>query len=86
VSTSKWGDLVGDCGVTPCTPPDGVVDFVDISAVVDKFKDLPGAPRKARADLSPDYLDKVIDFDDISSVVDAFRGFPYPFDGPDMCP
>lgn len=86
ISTSQWGDLVGDCGVTPCTPPDGVVDFIDISAMVEKFKNLPGAPRKARADVAPDLADRVIDFLDISYCVEAFRALPYPFDGPNECP
>jgi hypothetical protein len=86
VTTSLWGDLVGDCGVSPCTPPDGTVNFVDITAVVDKFKNTPGAPIKARVDLAPDVPDRIIDFSDIPLAVDAFRGLPYPFDGPDDCP
>jgi hypothetical protein len=84
--TSRWGDVVGDCEVTPCTPPDGVVDFVDVSAVVAKFSNDPGAPIKARADVAPDVPDGIIDFVDIAFVVDAFRGATYPFDGPELCP
>ncbi len=86
IATSRWGDLVGDCGVTPCTPPDGRVDFIDISACVEKFKNSPVAPRKARADVASDNVDRKIDFVDISWVVEAFRGNVYPFDGPDECP
>jgi len=97
---SAVGDVVGDCSVCPCTGPDGVVDFVDISAVVEKFKDSPcvvggpGVPRKARADLINSNVDlpkpdRKIDFVDISCIVDAFRGTPCVLPGPptaDPCP
>jgi len=86
VPTSEWGDIVGHCEIDPCTPPNGVVDFLDISAVVDKFRNLPGAPTKSRTDLVGSLPDLVIDFVDISSCVDAFRGLPYPFSGPDLAP
>jgi hypothetical protein len=86
VSTSIRGDIVGHCGVTPCTPPDGLADFGDISALVDKFKNVEGAPIKARADLSADVPNSKIDFMDISDCVDAFQGDPYAFDGPSGCP
>jgi hypothetical protein len=86
VGTSIWGDTVGDCSVVPCTPPDGVVNFVDISSIVSKFSNQPGALIKARSDLDPDTTNRIIDFVDISRIVDAFRGIPYPFDGPDECP
>ena len=78
----RWGDVaaVAGCGFAP----DGVVDFTDISCVVDKFKNLPGAPRKARSDAAPDTPDWIVDFTDIPAVVDAFRGLPYPHDAP--CP
>ena len=54
---------------------------------VDKFKNLPGAPVKARADVAPEIPDQIVDFVDIPWVVDAFRGLPYPW-GPsaDPCP
>ena len=45
INTSMWGDIAGDYETTPCTPPDGTVDFVDIAVMADKFKNLPGAPR-----------------------------------------
>jgi len=87
VPMSPVGDIVGDCGVTPCTPPQGVVDFVDISAVVDKFRNLPAAPRKARADLINSEItqplpDKKVDFVDISYCVDAFRAQALLLPGP----
>jgi hypothetical protein len=85
-ATPLWGDLVGHCGVTPCTGPDGKVDFLDIAAMVDKFKDVVGAPMKARTDLGPDTPDRVIDFTDIQYAVSAFRSDGYPFGGPTACP
>jgi hypothetical protein len=89
VSMSLAGDVVGDCQATPCTPPQGVVDFVDISSVVDKFRNLPAAPRKARADLinsdtfepSPDGK---VDFVDIAYCVDAFRSAAMLLPGPPL--
>jgi len=85
-TTSATGDVVGaSCQDCPCDPPNDVVDFVDVAAVVDKFRNLPcvegessGVPRKARADLvnSTLYLpppDRKVDFVDISYCVDAFR-------------
>ncbi len=81
-----WADVVGDCGVRPCTGPDGTIDFIDVAAIVDKFRNLEGAPIKARVDLAGDAPDMVIDFVDISYAVEAFRGFAYPFDGPTDCP
>ncbi len=87
VAMSAVGDVVGDCGVTPCSPPQGVVDFTDISAVVEKFKNEPAAPRKARADLINSEItqplpDRKVDFVDISYCVDAFRGQASPLPGP----
>jgi hypothetical protein len=83
IGTSGWGDTVGDaCSAAP----NGLVNFVDISCEVDKFKNSPGAIMKARADLTMSVPDKIIDFNDIPAVVDAFRGLPYPYGGPDECP
>ncbi len=97
LTASEWGDVVGDCDVTPCTVPDGVVDFEDITAVVEKFRNEPGAPIKSRADLINSDVtnpepDRKVDFVDITFCVDAFRGFeqhPNPYLGPDpddYCP
>ncbi len=79
VELSAAGDVVGDCGATPCTAPQGVVDFMDISALVEKFKNTPTAPRKARSDIVHSNIaqpapDLKVDFVDISYCVEAFRG------------
>lgn len=86
LNTSRWGDLVSDCFVDYCGPPNDITDFIDIMAVVDKFKNLPGAPSKARADLAPGTTNRIIDFIDIGVIVEAFRNFPYTFPGPGECP
>ena len=94
IVTSQWGDLAGmysDCRTMPngyvdCwTAPDGDADFDDITAVVDKFRNLPGAPHKSRADIAPASPHGVVDFSDIPAVVEAFRGLPYPYPGPSPC-
>jgi hypothetical protein len=85
VTTSARGDLVGDCSVSPCTAPDGLINFIDISAVVEKFKDEPGAPIKARSDVAGDIPDRIIDFTDISETVDAFTSVPPTYAGPSGC-
>jgi len=89
------GDVVGDCADCPCTSPNGVIDFVDISAIVEKFKNTPclpggpGVPRKAKADLINSTVtfpmpDNKVDFVDISYCVDAFRGAAAALPGPPM--
>ena len=104
IATSVWGDVVGeyftdpaDCMVMPSgyvdcwSPPNGAVNFDDISALVDKFNNLGGAPSKSRADIAgpaeqDGTPDRLVNFVDISYCVDAFRGLPYLFPGPTGCP
>ena len=87
VHTSIWGDLVSNCTTTPCGPPDGSIDVVtDVTAALDKFRNLTGAPIKARCDLEPHVPDLIINISDVTYVLDAFRGDPYPFTpGPTPC-
>jgi hypothetical protein len=65
-------------------------DITDVSVLVDKFRNAPGAPIKARALLAGEpgnpfgeITDPVIavdfSFAHISACVDAFRGVPYPY-------
>ena len=77
VPTAKWGDV---------RDPFNVVNFLDISALVDKFKDKPGAIVKSRADIEPNIPNRIVNFLGISRDVDAFQGKPYPFAGPYACP
>lgn len=82
VSTGRWGDLE-----TPFNPPSGSVqpDLGDVAALVNKFRDVPGAPIKARALLvGSDHFGNLtmlgsdLNFTQIAACVDAFRGSPYP--------
>ena len=84
-----WGDAVRSCITCPCTPPDGVVGIpTDVTALLDKFKNLECALQKARADLLPCIPDQRIDIvPDVTAGLDAFRGFGYPCvpSGPPPC-
>ncbi len=88
VRMSELGDVVGNrTAPPPMSPPQCVCDFNDISAVVDKFKNEPTAPRKARADIVNSDIfqpkpDQKIDFVDITCAVECFRGTPCTVPGP----
>ena len=93
-----WGDVVRNCTVYPCGPPDGSVGIpTDVTAVLDKFKNL-GPPVynppiiKSRGDLDYNIPNRRIDISDVTFCLDAFRGATYPplppahWPGPDGCP
>jgi hypothetical protein len=80
-----WGDLVADCTTTPCGPPDGIVSVTtDVTAVLDKYKNLPDAVAKVRADLEgtpsgyPAIPDQTINITDVTYCLGAFLGQAYP--------
>lgn len=92
-ATTRWGDVW-----TPFNPPDASVqpDVADISALVNKFRNAPGAPSKAQAllagapgnsfgQITHEVLNVDFGFSHISMCVDAFRGIPYPY-APASCP
>ncbi len=82
LSNARWGDVAGpfDPQAGAYSPADGVVSVpVDTVALVDKFRSLPGAPIKARADIDPAVPNMVINITDITRSIDAFRGAAYPF-------
>jgi predicted outer membrane repeat protein len=84
VRTTRWGDVVTTFQLP--TPPVTQPDFIDIGALVDKFRSVIGAPIKASAMLAgmndangeinivPD-----VSFVHITAVTDAFNGLPYPY-------
>ncbi len=81
-TTPVWGDIVGNGG----TPANGVVDAIDVVAMVTRFKNLPGAPPRTWCDVHGNNPTQGVNLDidalDITLVVDAFKGFDYPFAGP----
>ena len=73
--------------MVPCLPPDGTVGVTsDVTAILDKFKNLPGAVAKARADIEPALPDQRINITDVTYCLDGFLGLPYPFPAPGECP
>lgn len=85
VVTSRWGDVD-----VPFNPPSDAAqpDALDITGLVNKFKGVPGALQKARAQLQPAVLDPSDEINalDIVSAVDAFNGKAYPYTGIVNCP
>ena len=79
VSTSRWSDTVGDCTSFPCSPPEGVVNIIDVAAIVGRFVSDPTSIVKARADLEPACPDLLINISDAMLAVTGFQGLPYPF-------
>ncbi len=80
--TSRWRDAVGvfDGGAGLWTAPNGTVDVTfDVVAILDKFKNAPTAPIKARADIQPEPVDFKITIVDVTRALDAFAGQQFPF-------
>lgn len=84
LTTSKWGDLVAGGG----GPPDGIVNVLDVAAVVDKIKDTSLAiarPRVLVRDNEPNPASNV-NVIDLSLVVSALLSAQFPYAGPSACP
>ncbi len=83
--TARFGDVI-----EPYNPPSAATqpDGIDVAAMVDKFKNVPGAASKTATQLQPDLPDLLADMGalDVSACVDAFNGRAYPFQGPCVCP
>jgi len=81
VNTGKWGDIIVPFG--GMSQP----NFSDVSAEVDKFRQIVGAPIKPRSQLRNNETNPAVrvDFSDISLCVNAFQGFVYPYSGPGAC-
>ncbi len=85
MATHRAGDVASPYNPpSPTQQPDGL----DVSQIVAKFKNLPGAPKKANVQVQPNLpgLNSDIDAIDIVIVVDNFKGFAYSFSGPCVCP
>jgi thermitase len=86
IRTTRHGDLAApfQSPTPPLTQPNGI----DVTTLVNKFRNLVGAPSKSVAQIQPNLPDLNADVNalDVTAVVDAFRGFAYPFSGPCVCP
>ena len=76
--SGSWADTVGtfDSGTQGWGPPQGNVDFRDISALVGGFQQFGHAP-VTWLDLSPQWPNYVINFGDVSAVIKGFQAIPY---------
>lgn len=83
VPTARWGDVA-----SPFAPVGTQPDPVDVVALVNKFRNQPGAPPKAVAQLQPNLVELNVDVGalDIVGAIDGFRGNAYPYSGPCPCP
>lgn len=83
-TTARWGDVLAEYPTTPGSQ----VTALDVAAVIAKFKSLPGAIKRAQAQIQPNVpeLNSDVSSLDILGVVDAFKGIAYPFHGPCPCP
>ncbi|MEK6674279.1 MAG: thrombospondin type 3 repeat-containing protein [Planctomycetota bacterium] len=85
IATGKWGDVVAPFHVSGGT---NQPNFQDVAAVVNNFKDAPGAPINAFAQMGPNIPNPVgnVSFLDVAAVVSSFQGKSYPYAGPSHCP
>ncbi len=85
MSTRRFGDVAA-----PFNPPSSATqpDAIDVTQLVGKFKNLPGAISKVAAQVQPNLPELNTDLNaiDLTVAVDAFKGFAYPFSGPCPCP
>ncbi len=83
--TRRFGDVDEDYN-----PPSAMnqPNAIDVAQVINKFKNVMGAPVHARAQLQPNLpeLNASVYALDIVAVVDAVRGLAYAFPGPCPCP
>jgi predicted outer membrane repeat protein len=86
VSTRRAGDIASpfQTASSPLTQPNAL----DVTASVNKFRNLAGAPPKSVAQVQPNFPDPNSDISaiDIVTVVDNVRGFGYTYSGPCICP
>ena len=83
--TGRYGDAASPFNPPPTTDQPNAFD---ITRLVDKFKSVPGAPNKARAQLQPNLLELNADESalDVTTAVFAYKGYAYPHSGPCPCP
>lgn len=83
--TAKWGDVIAQCvsAKSFCHPPDGIVNMMDINAIVDKFQGEPGGPRKPMSDIAQQCPMPMnpINFQDVNACGAAFQSKRFPYVG-----
>ena len=85
LTTARGGDVFAPFNPPSTSPqPEGP----DVAAVVNKYKNLPGAIAKSIAQVNSNAPNPSADIDglDVATVVDAVKGFAYPYSGPCACP
>lgn len=85
VTTARWGDIEAAFNPPATTTQP---DVIDVAQLVNKFKNVIGAPVKAIAQIQPNLPEANADINalDIVAVVDAVKQFAYSFSGPCPCP
>lgn len=87
ITNGIWGDAVGPFADGAWMAPDGRVDVTaDVVAILDKFKNAPTAPPKARTDLQPATPELLIGIVDVTRALDACSGAEYPWLPPPLPP
>ncbi|MBI4716662.1 MAG: hypothetical protein HY763_02575 [Planctomycetes bacterium] len=81
-----WGDCLGNYSGGAWTPPNGVVNFDDVSGALRAFQLLPTAPHLSWVDLHDQEPNAILNFTDVQWIVKAFQGEAYPFAAPAACP
>ncbi len=85
MTTRRFGDIAALYNPPSTTQQP---DVTDLSQLVNKYKNVTGAPSKAIAQLQPNLpeLNTDLSVSDIVQCVDAVKSFAYPFSGPCPCP
>lgn len=85
IVTARYGDLAAPFNPPAVAPQP---DALDLTAVVNKFRSVAGAPSKTFAQNQPNVLELNADVSalDVVAIVDGFRGLAYPYSGPCPCP
>lgn len=85
-TVNLWGDVAGELTGNNWTVPNGVVNFNDVTASIQRFLGQSNAPPLVWVDVDGRQPSKGVNFADIQRLVQAFLGVPYPFDDPVDCP
>ena len=68
------------------TPPNGVLNFVDVQAAIKTFQGGASTAPLIWADIGPETPNRIVNFNDVLWLILAFIGEPYPFSAPADCP